>query len=394
MSTPAPVRAARRTGGAIGSGGQRLRPTGAAAALQRTLGNHELSRLRLVQRAQVGRITTPKGGNAHFVYELDALIDSYAKLAAHYGVSVGQVAAENAGVAADDIKQGQKIRVPAFNPPAADSQPKEAGAARVVKGRTGSSVPVLWSRGGNTVGDIEAGRSVFVFPGGGVDVPIASIKNPAAGIVDEMTKRNLVAEGMMLFGHIDPANLEESAPAKDSAPAWSRKLKEGPRLMDGTKASYQVFFDHVLPPVPGGATQFWQVVESKQVLMNDKCEVETKTQHVIDVVDIGGRTEITDSWGWIRHDDPCFAMEVSRATVGFDDQKSGLAQQPNVRATELLATRTLGRMAGPKGTYSGVYTFVKPDNCRACAEKLKALQKEHGAPDGEALSVDGVGKWP
>jgi hypothetical protein len=364
----------------------------AAAALQRRIGNRALSSLRLLQRAQIGRITTPAKRRPHFTYEPDAAID-YAKLASHYGVSVGQISAENPGVDASKLRQGQTIRVSALNPPAADSQPAEAGAARVVKGVAGTTVPVLWSPGGNKVGDIEAGRSLFVLPGG-VDVPFASIKNPAAGIVKEMEQRNLVAGGMMLFGHIDAASMEEPAGAAPPRPAWSRKLKEGPRLMDGSKASYQVIFDHVLPAVPEGVTQFWQVVEVKKVVLNAECKLETETDHAIDIVDIGGHTAISDSWGLILRDDPCFVMEASRATVGFDDRKSGFDQQTNVSASAALAARTLRQMTEPKGTYSGVYTFVKAANCPACADKLKALQEEHKAPDGEALEVDGVGKWP
>jgi hypothetical protein len=110
-------------------------------------------------------------------------------------------------------------------------------------------------------------------------------------------------------------------------------------------------------------------------------------------VTIGGRKEIEDDWGWVRRDDPCFAMEVSKATVGFDDQKSGFAQQTSVKVADSDAEDVLKKMAGPKGTYSGTYTFVKSSNCKTCPDALKVLQKTHGAPNGEALAIEGLGSW-
>jgi len=43
---------------------------------------------------------------------------------------------------------------------------------------------------------------------------------------------------------------------------WSRTLVGDPRLLDGKHASFDVFFDHVLPDVPKGRKQMWQVVEN------------------------------------------------------------------------------------------------------------------------------------
>ena len=175
--------------------------------------------------------------------------------------------------------------------------------------------------------------------------------------------------------------------------AWGRVQTSGPRLLDGREPSYQVWFNHLLPPVPTGVKQLWQVVESTHTLLTDQCELKTETDFRIDVVDIGSRTRINDSWGWIRRDNPCFAMEESKATVGFDDQTSNLAQQTNVKASKQLAEDTLGKMTGPKGTYSGVYTFVKSANCRDCSAKLKEIQEQNRARNGEALTIEGIGSW-
>jgi hypothetical protein len=186
---------------------------------------------------------------------------------------------------------------------------------------------------------------------------------------------------------------EKPKGGEKSEETWSRKHTKGPRLLDGKSASYQVWFNHVLPPVPKGATQLWQVVESEKTLLTGDCKLETETSHVIDVVDIGKRTEIKDNWGWIPKDEPCFAMEVSQATVGFDDQKSNYEQQTSVDATKGLAQKILGKMAEPKGTYAGTYTFVKGANCKDCSDKLKEQQDKVKAPKGEALTIDGVGSW-
>ncbi len=177
------------------------------------------------------------------------------------------------------------------------------------------------------------------------------------------------------------------------AATWTRKRTNGPRLLDGDKPSYQVWFDHILPPVPKGVTQMWQVVEDTTTFLTNKCEEKTEKAHVVDIVDISNRTNINDNWGWIREDDPCFVVQVSQATIGFDDQKSGLAEQTSQKVTEKLAKDVLKKMAGPKGTYSGTYTFVKSANCKDCSEKLKKLQDKQKTPNGETLVIEGVGSW-
>lgn len=181
--------------------------------------------------------------------------------------------------------------------------------------------------------------------------------------------------------------------SEPKAASWTRKHKKGPSLMDGESPAYQVWFDHNPPAVPKGATQFWQVVEEAFSFLSGKCESKNEKSFVVDIVDIGKRTAIEDSWGWVPRDDPCFAMNVSKATVGFDDQESGFKEQASAEVSESDAQDLLKKMAGPTGTYSGKYTFVKSSNCTKCPETLKKLQKANGAPNGSALAIDGVGSW-
>jgi hypothetical protein len=181
--------------------------------------------------------------------------------------------------------------------------------------------------------------------------------------------------------------------SEKKAESWTRKHTDGPRLLDGENPSFQVWFDHIPPPVPKGVTQMWQVVENTKTFLSSKCGDKTEKDFRIDIVKIGDRKNLEDTWGWVRYDDPCFAMQRSKSTVGFDDQKSGFEQQTNVPATATLAKDVLKKMAGPIGTFTGTYTFVKSANCAKCPDALKKLQKANGAPDGEALAIDGVGNW-
>lgn len=149
-------------------------------------------------------------------------------------MSVAAIQRENPTARPTALRLGQSIHVPAINPPAADSQPANAGDTQIVQSTATAPIPVRWSPGGNKVGDIERGRSVFAFAGGGVDVPIGSIQNQAAGIVAEMAARHLIAGGMMLFGHIDPANMRPygaAIPAADvdliARMIWGEQRSEG-----------------------------------------------------------------------------------------------------------------------------------------------------------------------
>lgn len=184
---------------------------------------------------------------------------------------------------------------------------------------------------------------------------------------------------------------KKAPPAPKPKRDWTRAHKKGPRLLDGRAASYQVFFDHVLPEVPKGVTQMWQVVIVNKQRMDKKCAVNKDTTYVVDIVDIGNRKRITDSWGWIDRSEPPFAVESNTATIGFDDQKSDYTQQTSVNVSKKDGEALLSKMAGPKATYTGTYTFAAKSG--ECADEVGKQQKSHGAPEGEALQIDGVGKW-
>jgi hypothetical protein len=175
-------------------------------------------------------------------------------------------------------------------------------------------------------------------------------------------------------------------------PKWTRKLRSGPRLLDGRNPSYDITFDHILPTTPKGVTQVWQMVEIEKHILTGECQEETENEFRVDIVNIDSQSKIKDQWGWIRRDDPCFALELDNATIGFDDQQSGFIEQTNIPVSESDAKDLVSKMAEPKGTYSGVYSFAKSKNCPDCS-KLSELRKQHKAPNGEVLEISGLGRW-
>lgn len=174
-------------------------------------------------------------------------------------------------------------------------------------------------------------------------------------------------------------------------PNWSRKLASGPDDLDGDDPDYQVKISHVLPDVPNGATQVWQVVHCNVTWVNDKCKTTTKARNVIDIVAIGGRKEVKDTLGWSVTGKICFAVEQCTHTIGFDDQKSNYARQTSAEVTDKLAADLLSKMTAPKDTFTTEYIFKKAANCNCCAVFFLPLLA--ALPDGEYLSVGGVGSW-
>lgn len=261
---------------------------------------------------------------------------------------------------------------------------------------SGRSVHPVWQLQ-QTIGNRAVGRLLSArWAGQEVHSPAGT---PWRGPLEDSTVRTdtgslhgKLAGSLTLQRNAETGDKKGGKKAKPKAPKWTRKLKRRPRLLDGRKASYDVIFTHGLPTPPNGATQLWQVVEAQTKVLSDECKLATERRYLVDIVDIGERKEIKDQWAWINPEDPCFARETSQATVGFDDGESDFAQQASVRVSEEDAKDLLSKMAGPKGTYSGVYSFVKTTNCPECP-KLGKLQKEHAAPSGEFLEISGVGKW-
>jgi hypothetical protein len=206
----------------------------------------------------------------------------------------------------------------------------------------------------------------------------------------DMVRAQLTPENPVL--QKQPDDKPEQGDPKGSA--WSRKLTEGPRSLDDNDASYKVFFDHVLPPVPKGAKQVWQVVKVHREILNDKCKKDEKDLFIVDIVGIGDRTTMNDEWSYFRSGNPCFASVVNKAEIGFDDRKSNYKQQTNKEVSPRVAEEVLRKMKGPKGSYAGTYTFVREGTwCKRCEKEMAELKKKHAAPAREALSIDGVGNF-
>jgi hypothetical protein len=201
------------------------------------------------------------------------------------------------------------------------------------------------------------------------------------------------AAGSMLQRQAEAEEQKEPKPKKRPK-TWGRKHTRGPRLFDGRSPSYQVFFDHVVPKVPKAANQLWQVVEARKTLLSSDCKPKTEKTHIVDIVDLGKRERIGDSWGWIPDQSKsfCVAVESNKAKVGFGPEKKRLAQQTNVEVTASLAKRTRQGMLKPIAAYTGRYTFIKPNNCPKC-KKFEKLKKQFKAIGDEHLKIESVGEW-
>lgn len=76
---------------------------------------------------------------------------------------------------------------------------------------------------------------------------------------------------------------------------WSQKLDAGPVNLKNGTPDYDIRITHVLPDVPKGATQVWQVVKCTETWVSDDCKVTTDTSYVVDIVNIGKKKEIDDT---------------------------------------------------------------------------------------------------
>src|SRR5438270_12071043 len=75
------------------------------------------------------------------------------------------------------------------------------------------------------------------------------------------------------LSHLDPRGRQattDPTSRPDEQSNWSRKLDWGPRLLDGRAVSYDIGFFHVVPTVPKGVTQLWQVVRTVTAVIPGK----------------------------------------------------------------------------------------------------------------------------
>jgi len=191
---------------------------------------------------------------------------------------------------------------------------------------------------------------------------------------------------------LDPTR-HASRAAEGPGSKWGRRIDGPPPILDGDAIDYEIDIIHVLPnPVPEGATQVWQVVSCITLDLFSTGRLSSDVRHIVDIVPIGGRTEIGDHLSWMRRDKgrPCFGLEHCRHTIGFDG-----GGQKNELSGDLVsqddAAMLLREMRGPKATFSTTYTFFKQANC--CEGIRKITDWAHLA-DGESLEIQGVGKWP
>jgi hypothetical protein len=162
----------------------------------------------VIRRAQIGGVNPSSGtGPPFFVYELDAAISTFSGLAVHYGVGTGSIGTLNPTARPTALRLGQRINVPAFDPPAAGSWPVGPPVPGVVQSTATAPVDVRWNTAANAnrVGRVRRGTSIGEI-GGGVWVNRSDLSDQAPGLLAEMAARAL-AGPTFIFAFIPAANL-------------------------------------------------------------------------------------------------------------------------------------------------------------------------------------------
>jgi RHS repeat-associated protein len=199
-------------------------------------------------------------------------------------------------------------------------------------------------------------------------------------------------DGFYIYTSNSPtARIDPSGLLAEGEVGWKRKLDWGPRLLDGKQASYDIGIIHILPPVPEGREQAWQAILCVRHWLTKSCKfVRDDILYAADIVTIGERKEIKDQLGLIpEEDDYCFYTEQCSHTVGFNrpDKKY---EQIGGEVSERTYQTLMREMSDPKGTFSTTYIFVKKSCCDLrCPESVIV----GFGPEGESLSIGGVGEW-
>lgn len=168
--------------------------------VQKTGGRNHFSYHRaepnVIQRTQIGRITTPSTGTPYFIYQLDASISDFNQLAVFYGTDRSGVVSMNPGATE---AAGNRIRVPAINPPASATGIFGGnGRPNIV---TGSVINARWNpnTSSNRVGQLRNGAQIpevfsnvtGVYTSAFVDS--FQMMNQATGIINELRQLGLVS---------------------------------------------------------------------------------------------------------------------------------------------------------------------------------------------------------
>lgn len=163
-----------------------------------------------IQRAQVGRIHDAGSASPYFLYELDDAMSRFATLANHYGVTDTQIAAANPGTRATALRLGQQIKVPAVNPPAANSIPMGPPVPALIQSTATHPIPVRWNTGAdaNQIGRAPRGTAVETI-GAGIFVPLGDLSNRAQGVENELRLRGLITRAAAL-GYVPNVNVRST----------------------------------------------------------------------------------------------------------------------------------------------------------------------------------------
>lgn len=169
------------------------------------------------QRAQTGR---PASTSPFFTYELDSVVPSFDRLAAHYGTTARAIRQANPGVRE---AAGVSVQVPAMHlPAAAPGSLGGTGRAGVVVRGTASPVDIRWNSDAdaNRIGRLSRGDQlpeIFAPTGNGffsVLIDPGSLQQRADGIVDELRALGRVAgpgsPGNFVLGFVPAANVVET----------------------------------------------------------------------------------------------------------------------------------------------------------------------------------------
>jgi LysM repeat protein len=155
----------------------------------------------VLQRAQVGWIHGQGSpGNEYFIYELDEQNKLIGHLSNYYGVPIKDIYRINPGVNSSTVvHKGQRIKVPAINPPfnILPQKVTSISAGLTINTQT-SNLNVRWNSGpdANIVGTVPRGTlAAIISPGNGFILALASLQNLRQGIVDMMTHLGLIASG-------------------------------------------------------------------------------------------------------------------------------------------------------------------------------------------------------
>jgi hypothetical protein len=163
-----------------------------------------------VQRTQIDHVHPAAGSDPdHFLYELDDTVKAFAQLAALYGVGTNEIQALNPGKNPGALQPGERIKVPAVGPPAAESWPVESWFTMpaVVQSTTTRDVQVRWSStaGSNRIGTLKRGAPVGALYDG-VVVDLDTVQKRAELLVAELGHLGL-ASGRSAVGFIESENV-------------------------------------------------------------------------------------------------------------------------------------------------------------------------------------------